>query len=80
MMVPTPNIDRIAREGRLFTDHYAQPPAGCANWSLRLLAEQVFELQIVESISHETIRGVLKKKPDDQSAHCLLGHSSREKC
>jgi len=25
MMVPTPNIDRIAREGKLFTDHYAQP-------------------------------------------------------
>jgi arylsulfatase len=25
MMVPTPNIDRIAREGVLFTDHYAQP-------------------------------------------------------
>lgn len=25
MMVPTPNIDRIAREGMLFTDHYAHP-------------------------------------------------------
>jgi arylsulfatase len=25
MMVPTPNIDRIGREGILFTDHYAQP-------------------------------------------------------
>lgn len=25
MMVPTPNIDRIAREGILFTDHYAHP-------------------------------------------------------
>lgn len=25
MMVPTPNIDRIAKEGMLFTDHYAQP-------------------------------------------------------
>ncbi|MCZ8105973.1 MAG: sulfatase-like hydrolase/transferase, partial [Burkholderiales bacterium] len=25
MMVPTPNIDRIGREGRLFTDHYAHP-------------------------------------------------------
>ena len=25
MMVPTPNIDRIAHEGILFTDHYAQP-------------------------------------------------------
>ncbi len=25
MMVPTPNIDRIAREGMLFTDHYSEP-------------------------------------------------------
>jgi arylsulfatase len=25
MMVPTPSLDRIAREGMLFTDHYAQP-------------------------------------------------------
>ncbi len=25
MMVPTPNIDRLAREGMLFTDHYSQP-------------------------------------------------------
>ena len=25
MMVPTPNIDRLAKEGILFTDHYAQP-------------------------------------------------------
>jgi arylsulfatase len=25
MMVPTPHIDRIAREGMLFTDHYAHP-------------------------------------------------------
>ena len=25
LMAPTPNIDRIAREGMLFTDHYSQP-------------------------------------------------------
>ena len=25
MMVPTPNIDRLAKEGMLFTDHYAEP-------------------------------------------------------
>ena len=37
------------------------PPKGFANWSLRLLAEKVVELSIVESISHETIRRTLKK-------------------
>ena len=25
MMVPTPHLDRLAREGMLFTDHYAEP-------------------------------------------------------
>ena len=37
------------------------PPKGFANWSLRLLAEKVVELSIVESVSHETIRRTLKK-------------------
>ena len=32
-----------------------------ANWSLRLLAEQAVELEIVESVSHETVRRTLKK-------------------
>lgn len=37
------------------------PPKGFANWSLRLLAEKVVELAIVESVSYETVRRVLKK-------------------
>jgi Homeodomain-like domain len=37
------------------------PPKGFANWSLRLLAEKVVELQIVEGVSHETVRRTLKK-------------------
>jgi len=37
------------------------PPAGFGNWSLRLLAERVVELQIAPSISHETVRRTLKK-------------------
>lgn len=37
------------------------PPAGFANWSLRLLAEKIVELEIVESVSHETVRRTLKK-------------------
>lgn len=38
-----------------------KPPKGFANWSLRLLAEQVVELGIVDSVSHETLRKTLKK-------------------
>ena len=36
-------------------------PSGHARWTLRLLAEQAVELDIVESISHETVRQCLKK-------------------
>jgi len=37
------------------------PPEGHAQWSLRLLASRVVELGYIESVSHETIRRVLKK-------------------
>lgn len=36
-------------------------PAGHARWTLRLLAERIIELDIAESISHETVRHCLKK-------------------
>jgi hypothetical protein len=37
------------------------PPPGRARWTLRLLAKRVVELEIVDAISHETVRTVLKK-------------------
>jgi hypothetical protein len=37
------------------------PPEGFASWSLRLLADQMVELDYVDSISHEKVRQVLKK-------------------
>ncbi len=37
------------------------PPKGFAKWSLRLLADKMVELHHVESISHVTVRSVLKK-------------------
>jgi len=36
-------------------------PEGYARWSLRLLAARVVELEMVESVSHETVRRTLKK-------------------
>jgi transposase len=36
-------------------------PPGRARWTLRLLSERIVELQIAESISHETVRRCLKK-------------------
>lgn len=37
------------------------PPEGSARWSLRLLADEVVRLSIVDAISHETVRRTLKK-------------------
>jgi len=38
-----------------------QPPKGHARWTLRLLAEKMVELELIESISHDTVDKVLKK-------------------
>lgn len=39
----------------------SEPPPGHARWSLRLLADRLVELEYVDSLSHEAVRGVLKK-------------------
>jgi hypothetical protein len=49
------------QEAQVIAMRLGSPPKGYANWSLRLLARKVVELEIVESISHETVRQTLKK-------------------
>jgi hypothetical protein len=49
------------QEARVIALRLGSPPKGFANWSLRLLAEQVVELGIADSVSHETLRKTLKK-------------------
>ena len=39
----------------------SQPPKGAARWTLNLLAARLVELQVVDSISYETVRRALKK-------------------
>jgi hypothetical protein len=48
-------------EARLIALRCSAPPAGHARWTLRLLADQAVVLEIVEAISHETVRQTLKK-------------------
>jgi len=50
-----------AAEAKVIAMRLGPPPKGYANWSLRLLADRVVALEIVESISHETVRRTLKK-------------------
>lgn len=48
-------------EAKLVTLCCSEPPKGFSKWSLRLLADKMVELNYVESISHVTVRTVLKK-------------------
>lgn len=49
------------KEARLIALSCSKPPKGRGRWSLHLLADKMVELEIVESISHETVRQMLKK-------------------
>jgi hypothetical protein len=48
-------------EAKLIAMRLGKPPAGYGQWTLQLLADQLVALEIVESISHETVRQTLKK-------------------
>ena len=58
---PTPKLLNGEQEVKIIATRLGSPPPGYANWSLRLLARHVVELEIVPSISHETVRQVIKK-------------------
>ena len=55
-----PKIDGEV-EAKLVTLACSETPEGYARWTLRLLAEKMIELRYLDSISHETVRQVLKK-------------------
>jgi hypothetical protein len=58
---PTEKLLNGGQEARVIAMRLGPPPKGYANWTLRLLARKVVELEIVDSISHETVRRTLKK-------------------
>jgi transposase len=58
---PTPpKLDGEA-EAKLIALRLGKPPTGYGHWTLQLLADQLVALEIVDSISHETVRQSLKK-------------------
>ncbi len=59
-----------AQEAHLVALTCSTPPAGQERWTLRLLADKLVELAVVERISHETVRQTLKK------THCSPGARS----
>ena len=48
-------------EARLVQLACSEAPEGRARWTLRLLSEKLVELEIVDTVAHETVRRVLKK-------------------
>ena len=58
---PTPKLLDGAAEAKVIAMRLGKPPAGFGHWTLRLLADQIVELEIVESIGPETVRQALKK-------------------
>ena len=50
-----------AAEARLIALACSPPPAGRDAWTLKLLADQLVELEVVGAVSDETVRRALKK-------------------
>lgn len=82
----TPDREYVRRldgtaEARLIAEVCSQPPAGCARWTLRLLADRLVELEIVPSVSHETVRQTLHAneiKPWRKRQWCIAPTASAE--
>ena len=55
------NIDGET-EARIIALSCSQPPEGYARWSLRMLANKAVEQEYIDTVSHETIRSLLKKR------------------
>jgi hypothetical protein len=61
------------QEARIIATRLGPPPQGYNSWTLRLLARKVVELEIVDTVSYETVRRMLKKW-DDEPQNRVLGH------
>ena len=58
---PRPKLLDGKQEAKIIALRLGKPPAGFSNWTLRLLADEIVRLEIVDSISYQTVRRTLKK-------------------
>ena len=49
------------KEAKLIAVCCSSPPRGRTRWTLRLLADRLVELKVIDAVSHETVRRVLQK-------------------
>ena len=67
------------QEARLVALVCSSPPEGYGRWSLRLLADRVVQMKIIDSISHETVRQILddnELKPWRREEWCIPAANS----
>jgi transposase len=67
------------QEAKLVALACSEPPDGRAVWTMQMLADKLVELEIIDSISDETVRVTLKKKSTEALAKEALGHPARGK-
>lgn len=58
---PTQSLLDGRGEAKLISIRLGKPPTGYGSWTLQLLADELVALEVVDSISHETVRQTLKK-------------------
>lgn len=63
-----PKLDG-AQQAHLVALACSDPPTGQAHWTMQLLADKLVELEVVASISDETVRRVLKKTTSSPGAN-----------
>ena len=62
---PTPCTLDGEAEAQLIALRLGKPRSGCGHWTLHLLADEMVRLDIVDALSYETVRKVLKKRHDE---------------
>jgi hypothetical protein len=70
---PTEKLLDGEQEAKIIALRLGTPPAGYGKWTLRLLARKVVELEIVDSVSYQTVRRTLKKMAWAPSARSNIG-------
>ena len=58
-------------EAHLVALSCSEPPEGHSQWSLRLLADRAVALGHIDSVSHETVRRVLRKTPSNRGGESV---------
>ena len=69
---PVPKQLDGEKEARLVQVACSVPPEGRVRWTVKMLAEDLVRLEVVESICEETVRQALKKRMETMAAENVV--------